>query len=596
MTYHVYHVSINTILTWVKTKEMAIPEIQRPFVWDKTKVRNLIDSLYREYPTGFLISWKNPTVKLKNGTSSEGKKILIDGQQRVTALTTAILGEDIVDKNYKKYRITIAFRPIGSDESKFEVLNPAINKDNSWIHDISPIINGTSRISTVLKEYCKNNPDADEGEVEDNLNKLHDISNLNMGIIELDHDLDIETVEIIFERVNSEGVSLSQADFAMSKIAAQNDNGSNLRKLIDYFCHLVKTPDFYYDLVNVDTAFIKTGFLQKIEWLKNENINLYEPNYSDLLRVAFTSEFNRGKMSDLVSLLSGRNFETREFEYLIQVDTFERLKKSVLKFTNELNFKKFVMIVKSAGFTHPKFIQSRHALNFAYIVYLKLNEQGFEASKIEQFVKKWLAMSLLTGRYSASPESTFDSDVKKITRDITSHLKFINDTELSEAFWNVSLISKLEKSNIGSPFLSIFFASQIKDNDKGFLSKDITIRDMVDGRGDIHHIFPKAYVKKKFNRKSVYNQISNLVYTQPEINIAINDTPPSIYFKDVEKQCAGYETKYGGITDSNILHENMKQNCIPEHISDMSIDDYHEFLTQRRELMAKKIENYYKNL
>ncbi len=587
---------INTILTWIKTKEMAVPEIQRPFVWTKKQVRDLMDSLYHAYPIGYLIAWKNPAIKLKDGTTSEGKKILIDGQQRITALTAAVLGKEVVDKNYKKEKITIAFHPSGSDEYKFEVLNPVIDKDASWISDISPIVSGRSRIRKVLQEYCKNNPDADEDEVDDNLEKLRSVGTLNVGIIELEHDLDIETVEIIFERVNSTGVTLSQADFVMSKIAAQNDVGSNLRKLIDYFCHLIKTPDFYSDLENIDKDFAKTGFLQKIQWLEKENNNLYEPRYSDLLRVAFTSEFNRGKMSDLVSLLSGRNFETREFESIIQENTFKKLEKSVLKFVNETNFKRFILIVKSAGFTNSKFIQPQHAINFAYIVYLKLKEQGMVPSEIEQFVKKWLVMSLLTGRYSSSPESTFDSDVKKITQDIKSHLKFIEDTDLSKAFWSVELLSKLKNSNRGSSFLSVFFASQIKYNDKGFLSKDITIRDMVDGKGDIHHIFPKAYLKKKFNNRGDYNQISNLVYTQPEINIAINDEPPFKYFEDVLKQCNDGEIKYGGIINSEDLNENMKQNCIPKSVFDMSIDDYHDFLDQRRELMAKKIENYYKCL
>lgn len=71
---------IETILTWVKSGEIAIPEIQRPFVWEATKVRNLLDSLYQGYPVGYLIAWRNPTVKLKDGTTSAGKRILIDGQ------------------------------------------------------------------------------------------------------------------------------------------------------------------------------------------------------------------------------------------------------------------------------------------------------------------------------------------------------------------------------------------------------------------------------------------------------------------------------------------------------------------------------------
>lgn len=591
--YQVSQFSIENILNWVKSKEMAIPEIQRPFVWNKTKVRNLMDSLYKGFPVGYLIAWRNPNVRLKNGTMSAGKKILIDGQQRVTALTAAVLGESIINKEYQKENIRISFHPL---REEFEVQNPAIEKDVAWIPNIAPIVNGSARISQTIKEYCTKNPDANENKVEDAIENLRQIQTKMLGFIELEPDLDIETVNVIFERVNSAGVSLSQADFAMSKIAVYGDFGSNLRKLIDYFCQLAITPEFYSQLEVIDKEFVKTGYLDKIKWLKDENDDLYDPVYSDLLRIALCSEFSRGKMGDLVSLLSGRNFETREFEAEIQDETFKRLEKSLLKITNELNFKKFLMIIRSAGFIDPGMIRSTNALNFAYVVYLKLRELDISQSEIEPFVRKWFVMSMLTGRYSASPESAFDADVKSISKDHQKHLKYVEDTELSVAFWNVALVSELEKSNPTNPFLSTFFASQVKENDKGFLSTNITIRDMIQERGDVHHIFPKAYIKKTFNSKKDYNQIANLVYAQSEINLSIKDKPPFEYFGEVLEQCNGGPVKYGGITDLEVLKINMTQNCIPESVFTMSVEKYTDFLKERRELMAKKIERYYKNL
>src|SRR2546426_4568870 len=109
--YSVTQPAIQTIFSWINTGEIAIPEIQRPFVWDATKVRNLLDSLSKGFPVGFLIGWRNPDVKLKDGTSSAGKRILIDGQQRVTALMAALLGMEVLTEDYKKMRIRIAFHP-----------------------------------------------------------------------------------------------------------------------------------------------------------------------------------------------------------------------------------------------------------------------------------------------------------------------------------------------------------------------------------------------------------------------------------------------------------------------------------------------------
>ena len=164
---------VETILSWVKSGEIAIPEIQRPFVWNSTKVRDLIDSLYQGYPVGYLITWRNPNVKLKDGTLSAGKKILIDGQQRVTALMAAVLNQKVVNKEYKQVRIQISFNPI---EERFEVFNPAIAKDSHWIPDISPIILGNARLFHVVKDYCEKNPQVDQEKIVDSLDNLKQIT------------------------------------------------------------------------------------------------------------------------------------------------------------------------------------------------------------------------------------------------------------------------------------------------------------------------------------------------------------------------------------------------------------------------------------
>ncbi len=370
---------IEIILSWVKSGEIAIPEIQRPFVWDATKVRNLMDSLYQGFPIGYLISWRNPTVRLKDGSVSEGKKILIDGQQRVTAMTAAILGQQIIDKDYRKKRIKIAFHPI---DERFEVFNPAIEKDVSWIPDIAPIIQGDQSLLKLIRDYCAHNPQVSEEQMEKTIERLRGITKRQIGVIELSGDLDIDTVTEIFVRINSEGVVLSQADFAMSKIASNETyNGSELRKCIDYFCHLAIMPEFYNQLHEVDKEFVNNDYFGHMNWLKNEKDDLYDPDYKDVLRVIFTNEFGRGKLADLVGLLSGRNFETRTYEERIIEDTFSRLKKSLLDFMNETSFKRFLMIIRSTGFIDKEMIRSKNSLNFAYTLYLALRKKKLSSGK-----------------------------------------------------------------------------------------------------------------------------------------------------------------------------------------------------------------------
>lgn len=584
---------IEIVLGWVTSGEIAIPEIQRPFVWDSSKVRDFMDSLYQGYPVGYVIAWRNPNVRLKDGSLSEGKKILIDGQQRVTALTAAILGQYVIDKTYQRVKIKIAFNPI---LEKFEVQNPAILKDKTWIPDISSAINGD--LFEIADNYFELNPEVDKKIVRNAFSNLINITKKPIGMIELASDLDIETVTEIFIRINSKGVVLSQADFAMSKIASNTEYGGNqLRKAIDYFCHLAIAPEFYKHIIDNDTEFAETDYFQKMKWLKSENEDLYDPEYTDLIRVAFTSQFNRGKLSDLVSLLSGRNFETRTFEQSIAEQSFKTLERGIHSFINETNFKRFLMIMKSAGFISPKLIRSKSALNFAYILYIKLKDQGVPDVLIGSYVPRWFVFSLLTKRYSSSPETIFDDDIKQISnRNFDSYLKEKESAQLSDAFWQFGLTQNLDVATPNSPFFHVFLASQVKANDRGFLSKDVLVGDLISLRGDIHHLFPKDYLKKNNLGKGEYNQIANYVYMQSEINIKVGNKAPNEYFNSVIAQIDSGDLHLSGINNLDDLKANLESNCVPFEIVNMGIDNYQDFLTERRKLMAEKIKNYYFSL
>jgi hypothetical protein len=593
--YAVNQYQIEVVLAWVLSGEIAIPEIQRPFVWDATKVRDLVDSLYQGFPVGYLIAWKNPNIRLKDGTLSEGKKILIDGQQRVTAFAAAILGQQVVDQEYRRIRIKIAFNPI---KEQFEVQNPAILKDSSWIPDIAELFQSDLDIFHLVGNYCANNPSISQQDVFGRVQNVQQIKGKQIGLIELDADLDIETVTEIFIRINSKGVVLSQADFAMSKIAAnQIYNGAHLRKCIDYFCHLAIAPEFFEQLRERDAEFAATPEFQKMAWLRNENDDLYDPEYTDVLRVAFTSEFERGRLTDLVSLLSGRNFETKSFDEAIAEKSFAQLRAGVDQFSNETNFKRFVMIIRSAGFVDSSLLRSKNVVNFAYILYLKLRRLGISPEKIESSVRRWFVMSILTGRYSGSPESSFDFDIKQIAnRGIDAVLQDSEEANLSEAFWSASLVQGLNTSVASNPNFLVFLATQIRAGDKGFLSKDISVHDLVTHKGDIHHIFPKEYLKKNGLEKSDYNQVANYAYTQSEINIRIGSRSPKDYLGVVKEQCSGGALEFGRIDSMETLLANFKMNAIPESVFDMELQEYESFLAQRRRLMATKIRDYYLSL
>lgn len=602
--YHPNTLSVSAILGLIKSGDIAIPEIQRPFVWKKTQVRDLLDSLYNGYPTGYLIVWKNPNVRLKDGTVSSGKKILIDGQQRVTALMTAVAGVPVIQSDYKKDRIKIAFNPFEAlsddkDAEIFAVQDQSHLKSKKWIPDISVVFEDSFSVFSFIRKYCDNNPKMDPETLDKIITNLRSIGNRLIGVIELSDNLEIDVVTDIFIRINSKGTALSQGDFVMSKIAADEEHDGNImRKAIDYFAHLCKEPSFYDFIHENDKEFAQTDFMQKISWLKDDRETVYDPECDDVLRVAFMHTYPRAKLADLVSLLSGRDFETRDYKSEIIDDTYYRLKKGVLNVINQNSFTQFMLAIRGAGFISPKMVKSRMALDFAYSLYLRLAQsKEVTVSEIKRIVQKWYVLSVLTGRYSSSPESAFYKDIKQINEiGVVKTLEGMEAAILSDNFWSVKVVQDLTQTSTINPTYLVYLAAQVSGNNMSLLSNNITVKDLIEIAGDVHHIFPKEYLKANGFEKNMYNQIANYAFLDTQVNKSIGKHAPCEYFTDAILQCDSKDIKYGSITDLKVLRSNMQINCIPYEIKDMDYNNYVDFLDMRRKLMADKIKDYYYSL
>ena len=594
--YEVNQNPVSSILTWVQDGEIAIPEIQRPFVWDRTKVRDLLDSLYRGYPVGYLISWRNPDVRLKDGSNASGKRVLIDGQQRVTALRAALIGDEVIGEDYRKRRIKIGFHPV---DEIFEVNNPAIDKDSSWIPDIAGIVGASGDIFQAVENYLTANPSAERSVVQTSLLALSNIAQRPIGMIELGADLDIEVVTEIFIRINSQGVKLSQADFAMSKLGSDDSfGGQTLRKAIDYFCHMAVAPHFHAVVRENDPEFAKTDWWQRIDWLKDEKDDLYDPDFGDVLRVAFTSQFSRGRLRDLVALLSGRNFEAKTYEVEIAEASFNRLSEGVERYVNKKNFNTYLMVLRSAGLVVREQLRSASTVNFGYMLYLHLRRVDERPHhEIESLVRRWVVMSTLLRRYSGSSESAIDYDIRAIEgRGVEAVLADIEEERLADNYWNAALPRDLETANMSHRLAQLLWAAQVKDKDLGFLGGHIAVQDLMQHHGDKHHIFPQAFMKKRGFTPSQYNQIANLAMTQQEINIRIGKIPPANYIERIESEAAAGKPELGSIEESATFHRNMRQHCIPLDRGLLAPDRYMDFLDARRHLMAAKLRSYYEAL
>lgn len=596
--YTIGYFPVSSILSYIKSGDIAIPEIQRPFVWKPRDVRNLIDSLYNGYPTGYLIIWQNPDVKLKDGGSSVGKKILIDGQQRVTALMTAINGQPVLNDDYEEKIHRIAFNPWATgDEERFAVQTPAHVKSRHWIPDISVIFRDDFDSYSFIEEYAARNPEVNRSTLNRAITELQSIKTRQLGAITLVPQLDISEVTEIFVRINSQGKRLNEADFAMSKIAADEKFGGNmLRKAIDYFCHLAVDPAFYSKLASADRAFMSSDYEPRLRWLKDDKESIYDPDYNDMLRVSFMHKFGRGKLGDLVGLLSGRDFETRTYKEDIAASSFAHLTEGVKNFMHRYNLENFVLAIKSLGFISNSLLNSKMTLDFAYTLFLLL-QQSEEIPKIEikHWVQKWFVLSTLTGRYINSPETQMDHDMRGITH--KGFREFFKENEsavLSDTFWSIGLVQNLETSSINSPYFNTFLAAQIFNGERSLFSSTSKVSDLISVTGDVHHIFPREFLKQNgIADRAVYNQVANYTYLDTAVNIAVGKKAPAEYFSAALVQCDTKELKIGTITDATALQNNFAENCIPAGIERMQAQDYELFLANRRKLMAEKIKAFY---
>lgn len=599
--YSVTTYSVQSILGYINAGDIAIPEIQRPFVWSKTQVRDLVDSLFRGYPTGYLITWKNPDVKVKGGGTAEGKKVLIDGQQRVTAIMAALAGQQVLNEDYELGRIKIAFNPLyDGEDSPFEVLTPIIDRDTKWVSDISELFQPGASTFKFIMNYIKANEGCDANKVSASIEELTSIAMRQLGVIEIDASCTIDEVTDIFIRINSKGAVLSQADFAMSKIAADEAHGGNmLRKAIDYYCHLAVKPEFWSTVSTQDPDYMASEYAAKTEWLKNDKDDIYNPDYNDVLRVAFMYRFGRGKLADLVALLSGRDFEARDYKAEIADESFAELHDGVLRFMDKNNFQDFVLALRSAGFVSPSLIYSKGAVNFAYNLYLTLREDpSIPSTDVKRWVQHWYVMSVLTGRYSGSSESVMDRDIRSISEQgFLSFYEEVAQAQLSDTFWEVNLPQALNTTSTRTGAWLVYLASQVRSANNTLFTNGVKVSDVVATIGDIHHIFPKNYLKKELDaQKGLYNQVANYAYLEKRINIKIADRRPGDYFTEALNACGEDAAYFGDIAKVDDLYANMAENCIPEDIFDMGAEDYGEFLFRRRQLMAAKIKDYFKGL
>ena len=576
---------IGRLIQDIEIGDLALPDIQRPFVWYKKikKVRDLFDSIYRGYPIGYLLFWENANREdYKNIGFDEKKRkiprfLIIDGQQRLTALFAVLKDQEILTPDFEKKKIKIAFKPI---DGTFEVGDAATDRDPEYIPNISMLWSGEGDYFIInqflagIKEKREISKD-EEKTISANIQNLINIIKYPLTALEIQSDIDEEVVSDIFVRINSQGVSLTQADFILTLLSVFWEHG---RKEIEQFCiDSRKTPD---------------------EKTKYSSFNhIIKPDPDDILRTLVALTFNRAKMRDVYSVLRGKSSDTDSFSEELRTQQFDLLKEELPKVIDNTNWQSFLKVLIGIGYKNEELISSKNAVLFSYVIYLIGREKlGIESHELQKITAKWFSMSSLTGRYSSSPETIFEADLNKIKEmnkeNFIPLLEKIIGDNLTNDFWNINLINDLETSSARNPMSNAYFAALNFLGSPVLFSKKM-VSDLYDPsikvkkkRLEKHHIFPKNYLIEKYGfdkekDKVKINQIANFTFLEFEDNIKVSDMSPKDYFTILKKRFTEEEIK-------NML----TFHALPENFYDLT---YEEFLAERRKKMSEIIKKaFYK--
>ncbi len=550
--------NIEELVSKIRRGEIRLPEMQRRYVWPKTRIRDLLDSLYRNYPSGTILTWEagddvtTHDFAISQESNSAGTfQLLLDGQQRLTSLS-AILRDEPLYVKCLKHPIDILFNlehphelkvvtEVNETISDFDDEADASEEDVLKRMEQMAFVVKTPRLASIahwvsVKEVFKNGDDIEllqkcgienfndprYRKYADRLKRLRDIKKYEYDVHVLERSKSYEEVTEIFVRVNSLGAKLRGSDLALAQITAKWPNSL---KIFEKFQKECKDTGFDYP------------------------IGIYIKNL-----VAFTTGQSQFKT---VSSLSKKQLE-------------EGWEKSKEGFNFALNFlKSNVRIDSPALLANPSLIitlgyfaqQNRFSL---------IPQQGDN-------LRYWLLVANAKGRYSrGSSETYLNQDLSAIRKgkDISSMIGL-----LRTQFGRLEVVaSDLESKNNRSAYFKTMFLIFRESGAKDWFTRlGISLNHSgAEHKLQFHHIFPQSILKNKVAKEKI-NDIANLGFISGRTNKKISDTIPADYLQTIiEKQ--GKET--------------LIQQCIPIDPALWTLDKYDDFLAKRRELITDKLNTF----
>lgn len=553
---------------------LGLPDLQRPFVWKRSRIRDLFDSLYKGFPTGYFLFWNTPKKVDSHSIGSDtekrlDQKMIVDGQQRLTSLYAVMKGKPIINEENEQQTIKIAFNPMTEE---FTVANVSSDNNPAFISNISGIWDPGIGTFDFIKEYIAKvaenrelSPE-EESRIASNIQQLDNIKNYQFSVLVLSVDLDVDTVAEVFQRINAGGIPLNSADFILTLMSVYWVEG---RHELENFARDAKTPS---------------------NNSQSSPYNVFHaPSPDQLLRVAVGLGLKRGVLQNAYQILRGRDPIEKVVSEKLRWARFTDLKQAQSKVLDLTDWHEYITCIKGAGFRSKSMITSANNFLYGYLIYL-IGKHEFNVGwkELRSIMSRWFFMSALTGRYTGSPETIVESDLRRFEQTEKSPTKFLEllDTlisnQLTDDFWKVSLPEQLDSSGGYSPYLFAYHASLNLLGATALFSK-VPINNLLDPavsstRSPIerHHLFPKAYLQS-LGVQGIYrlNQIANYAFVEWANNVDISNDAPANYFPTLFNQLSDQEK--GNTTYWHALP------------NDWFRMDYWDFVTARRKLIANVI-------
>lgn len=570
--------TLSHLLREIEAGKLALPDIQRPFVWKPAQVRDLFDSLYRGFPVGTLMLWETGaevgTKQVGGGaTDTVPKLLIIDGQQRLTSLYSVIKGVTVLTNSFEKKQIRVAFRP--TDET-FEVTDAAIRSDPEFIPDISQLWRG--RYKKTVHSYLERlqgkqeEPidDDREEELENRIDRVRDLRNFSFQVIEMSDRADEEQIAEVFTRINSKGISLNQADFILTLLSVHWEQG---RRDLERFCRDATDRSAPGSPAN---PFI-------------------EPSPDQMLRVAVGLAFRRGRMQTIYQLLRGKDLETGFATAERRDEQFEKLRRAQRAVLERGNWRSFLRCLRRAGFHSGRVLTSANALLYSYLLWLIAKQDfGIRGDDLERLIARWFFMAHTSGRYTSSPETVIETDLRRLhfpSGDgdaFRSALDGVIRSTLTKDYWEITLPAKLEGTGAKSPALSAYWAALALLRAEVLFS-DTPVADLLHpdhiakAAPERKLLFPAWQLEREGRDWRQIYTIANLAFAQwPDGVDEKSDTPAEI----CERAALGFDTdrrkrqEYWHALPAGWQHS----------------DDYPKFLERRRHLMARVVRDGFETL